>query len=139
VLILDTLIVHSYHLTWMVEWVLSILWIALFGNFYTIYHRSDIEPQYADVNVGNMKRIVWIDLISALLWMASALFSTTLCCSGVKAKIRGKKEQWRLKRDAKKHRAADRTAHEMEEGTVRLQPQEERLPRYEEVPLDDRS
>ena len=95
----------------------------MFGVFYVISHVDSAGSEYAGVNMGNMKRIVWVDLISALLWLASALFSTTMCCSGLRAKVRGKREQWRKKREEKKMRksgaAGAKTVDEMERGTVR--------------------
>lgn len=123
----------------MTEWLLTVLWIALFGNFYTIYYAPRLEREYAGTNVSNMKRIVWVDLISALLWLASALFSTSLCCFGLRAKIRGKKEQWKAKRKAKKQKNANDTVNEMERGIAQTQIQDERLPRYDEVPIEGRT
>ncbi|KAH7113744.1 hypothetical protein B0J11DRAFT_139174 [Dendryphion nanum] len=134
-LCIDSLLIHTYRLIWMVEWLLTVLWMTLFGVFYVIYYVDSIEPEYAGVNIGRMKRTVWCDLVSGLLWMSSALFSTTMCCSGLRAKIRGKKEAWREKKAVKKGKRAERETDvgRMEQGMLR---KEEGLPGYEELPLE---
>lgn len=139
VLMLDAVTVREYRFTWMVEWTLCILWFVVFAVFYITYHVEPKDPRYTRVNIGVMKNVVWIDLINALLWVTSALFSTTMCCSGLKAKIRGKKEEWRVKRANRVKQTGCKAMDEMEQGQVReAQPQQESLPRYEEVPVDGR-
>lgn len=130
-LIIDSMTIRTYRFTWTVEWTLCILWFVVFAVFYTTYYTGLIEPQYLETDIGRMKGAVWVDLINALLWMGSALFSTTMCCSGLRAKARGKRDQWRARRNNKK---AIKSMNKMEEGTIqRPTAEEEQLPGYEEV------
>jgi hypothetical protein len=114
-LIIDALTIRYYRLTWTVEWTLCILWFTLFAVFYVIYVPGEVETKYAGVNVSRMRSVVWLDLISALLWFSSAVFSTTMCCSGLKGGLRGKREQWRLR---KQKNTKEEEMEEMETGTV---------------------
>ncbi|KAL1797766.1 hypothetical protein ACET3X_004372 [Alternaria dauci] len=116
VLVIDSITARNYRMTWMPEWILAILWIASFGRFYAIYLGGDVEQGYENVDIGRMKRAVWCDLINALLWMGSALFSSVMCCAGIKAAIKGKLEKRRQKKEGKK---AIREMGQMEQGIVR--------------------
>jgi glucan phosphoethanolaminetransferase (alkaline phosphatase superfamily) len=107
-LVIDSITVRYYRFTWLIEWTLVILWIACFGVFYNTYLNGAIEDGYGDVDLGRMKRAVWCDLVNAILWMGSALFSTVMCCSGIKAAVKEKLENRRQRKDGKK------TANKME-------------------------
>jgi hypothetical protein len=145
-LIIDAFTIREYKLTWAIEWIICLLWFVVFAVFFQIYFATAIEPRYAGANIRTMKGIVWVDLINALLWMGSVSFSTTMCCSGLRAKIRGKREQWRLRRERKKRSGNLNVMSEMEQGIVRAPPQlqsqplyhQERLPTYEEGSLENR-
>ncbi|GJN72291.1 membrane-associating domain-containing protein [Purpureocillium lilacinum] len=50
--------------------ILFILWIALFGVFGALYIKEDPE---GDGGIKRMKSAVWVDLVSALLWLISAV------------------------------------------------------------------
>ena len=115
VLVIDSITARNYRMTWVPEWILAILWIACFGRFYTIYLRSDIEQGYENVDVGRMERAVWCDLINALLWMGSALFSSFMCYAGIKAAIKAKLEKRRQRKEGKK---AVIEMGQMEQGVV---------------------
>ena len=132
-IILDAVTLRSYRLTFIVESALCVLWLALFGVFYNIYlSGSRLEPEYETVDRGRMQRAVWIDLINFLLWSASALFSTVMCCSGVKGAIKGRLE----KRRHRRNKIVSGDIECMEAGVARRHPNEnpsERLPLYEEI------
>lgn len=130
-LVVDAVTIRTYHLIFIIESVVCVLWVALFGVFYSISlsHRP-VESGYDSTHTGRMKAVVWIDLINALLWLASALFSSVMCCSGIKGAIKGKLEHRRVKKGK-----SDST-NQMEEGIVHENPdiwESERLPLYEEI------
>ncbi|KAM4061166.1 hypothetical protein HRG_009954 [Hirsutella rhossiliensis] len=52
------------------NFVLFILWIAVFGVFGSMFIKEDPE---GDGDVKRMKSAVWVDLVNALLWLISAL------------------------------------------------------------------
>ncbi|KAM5368321.1 hypothetical protein ACJZ2D_009589 [Fusarium nematophilum] len=52
------------------NFILFVLWIALFGIFGKMYINEDAE---GDNDVQRMKNAVWVDLASALLWLIAAL------------------------------------------------------------------
>lgn len=116
ILIINGLTVRYYRFSWLVDWVLTVFWFALFGVFHKNYLSGDTPPAYSGVNSGRMERAVWCDLINALLWLGSALFSSTMCCSGAKASVKGKINDRRQRKQ--KQRTMD-TMGEMEMGTVR--------------------
>ncbi|KAF2659645.1 hypothetical protein K491DRAFT_622444 [Lophiostoma macrostomum CBS 122681] len=114
-LVIDALTIRAYRFTWIVEWTLCILWFTLFAVFHVIYIPRSIDSKYARVNVSRMRSAVWLDLVSALLWFASAVFSTTMCCSGMKGGMRGKRERWHLRNNKN---TKDEELGEMETGTI---------------------
>jgi hypothetical protein len=133
-LIVDATTLRSYRLSFIIESVICVLWLALFGTFYTIFFVSgDIEdPENNNADKHRMKAAVWIDLINFLLWTASALFSTAMCCSGTKAAIHGKLE---TRRRTRQRRSGDQV-ETMEEGVLRegsTSRSDERLPLYAEI------
>jgi hypothetical protein len=101
-LAIDGITVRYYRFTWFIEWMLVILWIACFGAFYDVYQSGAIKDGYEDLDLGRMNRAVWCNLINALLWMGSAIFSTVMCCSGVKATVKGKLENRRQKKEGER-------------------------------------
>lgn len=64
--------VVRFWLVWAWDFVLFILWIALFGVFGRMYIHEDAE---GDPAVQRMKNAVWVVLTSALLWLLLALAS----------------------------------------------------------------
>ena len=116
VLLINGVTVRYYRLSWIVDWVLAVFWFALFAVFYRVYLGDGIEPAYGGVDRGRMIRAVWCDLVNALLWLASALFSSVMCCSGTKASIGQKIKNRRQKKEKQKMME---TMGEMEMGTVR--------------------
>ncbi|KAF9700458.1 hypothetical protein EKO04_001781 [Ascochyta lentis] len=115
-LIINGATVRYYRLSWVVDWVLTVFWFALFAVFYEIYLGGKMETAFNGVDVGRMERAVWCDLINALLWSASAVFSSAMCCSGFKASIKGKLKD---RRQRKEKKAIMETMGEMEMGTIR--------------------
>ncbi|KAF2675614.1 hypothetical protein K458DRAFT_437855 [Lentithecium fluviatile CBS 122367] len=139
-LITDALTLRSYRLTFVVESTLCVLWLALFGVFYRIYLGNEVarNPEYAAADMKRMKTAIWLDLVNFILWLTGAVFSTAMCCSGIKAAIRGKLER----RTRKKRQRSAGSEHRMEEGVVRNAPQARsggRLPLYEEIAAVARS
>lgn len=108
--------VRYYRVSWVVDWILTVFWFALFAVFYEVYIGGGMEPDYTRVDVGRMERAIWCDLINALLWMGSALFSSAMCCSGMKASIKGKLSD---RRERKEKKRIMETMGEMEMGTIR--------------------
>ncbi|KAF1922849.1 uncharacterized protein M421DRAFT_426472 [Didymella exigua CBS 183.55] len=115
VLIINGVTVRYYRFSWMTDWTLALFWFALFAVFYEVYFGGDMTPAYGGVNAGRMEGAVWCDLVNALLWLGSALFSSTMCCSGVKASIKGKLRDRREKRERRKMME---TMGEVEMGTI---------------------
>lgn len=114
-LIMDSIMTRYYRATWMVEWVLAILWFVCFAVFYQAYLEGAVENDYQGANFGRMKRAVWCDLINALLWLCSAIFSSAMCCTGIKATIKNKVQKRRQRKERKLmiHKIDD-----MESGTI---------------------
>lgn len=133
-LVFDALTLRSYRLAFIAESTLCVLWLALFGTFYQIFlgEAKVDSPETMGANRHRMRAAVWIDLVNFLLWVASAAFSTAMCCSGTKAMISGKME----KRRRMKQRKGGDQAEAMERGILRDpldHRSEDRLPLYEEV------
>ncbi|KAK1910512.1 hypothetical protein P3342_008391 [Pyrenophora teres f. teres] len=118
ILIINGVTVRYYRFSWMIDWILTVFWFALFAVFYEVYFGGDMTPAYGGVDSGRMERAVWCDLINALLWLGSAMFSSSMCCSGIKASVKGKLEDRRQKKDKK---MMMQTMGEMEMGTIHTQ------------------
>lgn len=116
VLIINGITVRYYRFSWIVDWILAVFWFALFAVFFQAYLEGDVQPAYSGVDEGRMKRAVWCDLINALLWLGSALFSSTMCCAGMNASVR---EKIHRRRQRKEKQKMMETMGEMEMGTVR--------------------
>ena len=56
------------------DFVLFVLWTAVFGVFGNIFIKASPTPEQHGVQ--RMKNAVWIDLINMLLWFATAIYST---------------------------------------------------------------
>lgn len=115
VLLMDSILARSYRLIWLVEWVLVVLWFVCFAVFYQAYLLGTVEQEYQNTSIGRMERAVWCDLINALLWTSSAIFSSTMCCTGMTAALKAKIEK---RRQRKGRRAGLQKIEEMESGTV---------------------
>jgi hypothetical protein len=100
-LVMDSTMIPTYRFTWIVEWVLVILWFASFAVFYEAYLAGMVEQDYQGGNLGRMERAVWCDLINALLWFDSAIFSSAMCCTGNKAAIKNKLDKRRPRKGKK--------------------------------------
>lgn len=61
-----------FWLVWVWDLVLFVLWIALFGIFGKMYIHENPE---GDSGIQRMKNAVWVDLVSALLWLLLAVAS----------------------------------------------------------------
>jgi hypothetical protein len=85
----------------MIEWILVVLWFVCFAVFYQAYLVDVIEREFRGPNVGRMRRAVWCDLINALLWTGSAIFSSAMCCTGTKAAIKNRLDRRRQRKDKK--------------------------------------
>ncbi|KAF2764323.1 hypothetical protein EJ03DRAFT_33120 [Teratosphaeria nubilosa] len=58
------------------DWIMFVLWTALFGVFGKIYIGAHPTPeQHGQIR---MKHAVWIDLINMLLWLITASYSTLI-------------------------------------------------------------
>ncbi|KAK7177993.1 hypothetical protein PSPO01_15954 [Paraphaeosphaeria sporulosa] len=100
-LIVDGATVRNYRFSWGIEWVLAVFWFALFAVFHAAYLKDGTKEGYSGVDVGRMKRAIWCDLVNALLWMGSGLFSSAICCSGVRASVKERLERRRQRNERK--------------------------------------
>jgi hypothetical protein len=114
-LVLDSIMVRYYRITWLIEWALAIFWFVCFAVFYQAFLAGAVDQDYQGTNSGRMKRAVWCDLINALLWFGSAIFSSTMCCTGVKAAI---KDELEKRRQRKGKKTVEQKIDEMESGTI---------------------
>ncbi|KAK5111390.1 hypothetical protein LTR85_012164 [Meristemomyces frigidus] len=58
------------------DWVLFILWTALFGLFGSIYIKAHPTPKQG--GQIRMKHAVWVDLVNMLLWLVTASYATVI-------------------------------------------------------------
>jgi hypothetical protein len=58
------------------DWLLFILWTALFGIFGNIYIGAKPTPKQG--GQIRMKHAVWVDLANMLLWFITAIYSTLI-------------------------------------------------------------
>jgi hypothetical protein len=114
-LLVDSIMVRYYRLTWLIEWILVVLWFVCFAVFYQAYLGDAIEQELQGTNMGRMRRAVWCDLVNALLWTGSAIFSSVMCCTGTKAAIKNRLNKRRQRKDKK---LSTKEVDEMECGTV---------------------
>ncbi|KAF2215089.1 hypothetical protein CERZMDRAFT_35515 [Cercospora zeae-maydis SCOH1-5] len=63
-----TMSFHPFLFGW--DWLLFILWTALFGLFGNIY--IDANPTPEQHGQRRMKNAVWVDLVNMLLWLITA-------------------------------------------------------------------
>lgn len=115
-LIINGATVRYYRFSWIVDWILTVFWFALFAVFYEVYLEGEVESAFTAVSVGRMERAVWCDLINALLWFGSSLFSSAMCCSGTKACVKAK---FRDRNQRKEKKRIMETLAKMETGTIR--------------------
>lgn len=118
ILMINGVTVRYYRFSWMVDWILTVFWFALFAVFYEVYMGGDMTPAYRGVDSGRMERAAWCNLINALLWFGSALFSSMMCCSGMRASIKTKINNRRQKKQKKR---MVETMGEMELGMIRTE------------------
>ncbi|KAK3715162.1 hypothetical protein LTR37_007372 [Vermiconidia calcicola] len=67
------------------DWMLFILWTALFGLFGSIYIPAKAKGPRKD-GLTRMKHAVWVDLINMLLWFVTAIYSTLIWFRGRKTR-----------------------------------------------------
>jgi hypothetical protein len=91
------------------------LWFVCFAVFYEAYLVGAVEQDYKGANLGRMERAVWCDLINALLWLGSAIFSSAMCCTGTKAAIKNRLEK---RRQRKGKKPVMQKISEMESGLI---------------------
>lgn len=104
---------------WTIDWVLFILWTALFGSMGSIYIGGD-AGDYQDVtqSVIRMKVALWFDLLNMLLWLATGIYGMVFCVrarrSRVKVEVNANKEvEYGL---VKAHNAQNEESEECEKG-----------------------
>jgi hypothetical protein len=120
-LVVDSIMVRYYRSTWIVEWILVVLWFVCFAVFYQAYLVGAIEQDFLGTDVDKMRRAVWYDLVNALLWVGSAIFSSAMCCAGTKAAIKASLDGRRQRKDRKAATTTTTTTTEfggMESGTI---------------------
>jgi hypothetical protein len=116
-LVVDSVTVRYYRTTWIFEWVLVVLWVACFGVFYQVYLMGAIEQPYQNTDAGRMKRAVWCNLVNTVLWFVSAVFSSAMCCTGMKAAINNRLEKRRQRKEKGK---LMQEIEEMESGVAKI-------------------
>jgi hypothetical protein len=80
------------------DFVLAVLWIAVFGTFAVIFLRipeDDAHKWYENTRVSTMRHTVWVDLVNAVFWLATGGYGCfrTFVSRKVDEKIDGKLEQ----------------------------------------------
>ncbi|KAI1812928.1 hypothetical protein GGS20DRAFT_511928 [Poronia punctata] len=80
------------------DFVLAILWIAVFGTFAVIFLRipeDDEHKWYENTRVSTMRHVVWLDLVNAVFWLATGGYGCfrTFVSRKVDETIDGKLEQ----------------------------------------------
>ncbi|KAE9374164.1 hypothetical protein N431DRAFT_437659 [Stipitochalara longipes BDJ] len=82
------------HAVWCIwDFVLFILWVALFGVFGSIYiGGKNTNYETATSSMSRMKVAVWLDLVNMLLWLAAIVQAVTWCCVSRRVKSRTDKE-----------------------------------------------
>lgn len=58
------------------DWILFILWTALFGLFGSIFIKDHPTPKQG--GQIRMKHAVWVDLVNMLLWLITAIYGTVI-------------------------------------------------------------
>lgn len=114
-IIVDSVTAQYYRFIWAFEWTMTVLWIACFDVFYGVYLDGGVPADYAVVDFGRMKLAGWCNLVNALLWLCTALFSSVMCCSGTKTAVVIKIEERRQRKEEEK---AGNKIERMENGTV---------------------
>ncbi|WZH40725.1 uncharacterized protein QYS62_001663 [Fusarium acuminatum] len=61
--------------------LISILWLAQFGVFASIYLGAEGDKEFVPVSRGRMQAAVWVNLISVLLWFTTTLYGIIGCCA----------------------------------------------------------
>jgi len=74
------------HAAWGIwDFVLFILWVALFGVFGSIYiGGKNTNFENTTSSLSRMKAAVWIDLVNMILWLASIVQGIAWCCVKVR-------------------------------------------------------
>lgn len=80
------------------DFVLAILYIAVFGTFAVIFLRipeDDAHKWYENTRVSTMRHAVWVDLVNAIFWLFTGAYGCfrTFVSRKVDEKIDGKLEQ----------------------------------------------
>ena len=68
------------------DFVLFILWTAVFGIFGSMYIHEKVEME---AGIQRMKNAVWVDLINMILWLASAIWGACVYFFGSSRRSRG--------------------------------------------------
>jgi lysylphosphatidylglycerol synthetase-like protein (DUF2156 family) len=59
--------------TW--DLFLALMWVIVFGVFAGIFiKRTDEDGEYKGASTGTMKAVLWVDMVSAILWIGSGLY-----------------------------------------------------------------
>ncbi|KAJ3528949.1 hypothetical protein NM208_g9978 [Fusarium decemcellulare] len=81
-------IVHLFFTTTKCSWtildgVMFILWLALFGVFASLYLEEENPEDKVDFvsSQSRMKAAVWVDLMGMLFWLATTIQGTLRCCA----------------------------------------------------------
>lgn len=77
--------------------LVSVLWLAQFGVFASIYLDAEGDEAFAPASHGRMQAAVWVNLISVLLWFATTLYGIIGCCARFrKSRQKGKSVEMSL-------------------------------------------
>ncbi|KIL87854.1 hypothetical protein FAVG1_08735 [Fusarium avenaceum] len=61
--------------------VVSVLWLAQFGVFASIYLNAEGDKDSMPASRSRMQVAVWVNLISLFLWFATTLYGIIGCCA----------------------------------------------------------
>ncbi|CAF3623682.1 unnamed protein product [Fusarium graminearum] len=75
--------------------LISVLWLAQFGVFASIYLDAEAEQTFAPASVDRMQAAVWINLVCFVLWFVATLYGAIGCCARFK-RVRQMKKDFRI-------------------------------------------
>lgn len=86
---------------WMVvDWIIFVFWVALFGTFGSIYIEASAsklgDHGETDASRQRMQAAVWIDMVNMLLWFASGAIGIQQCFQRRRERRRRQRQQQRV-------------------------------------------
>ncbi|RGP64279.1 marvellike domain [Fusarium sporotrichioides] len=64
--------------------LMSVLWLAQFGVFASMYRGAGFKETSAPISLDRMQAAVWINLVCVGLWFAATIYGSIGCCARFK-------------------------------------------------------